>query len=670
MLREGQRKNRNMNRAVISFILLLLTGLMGCGAGSAETEDSAGMAVSGAPAGTEQPEASRMPEVTEQGEKENHGREDAKGAIETEDGRLGYMPTEEYAKQLGRTWTTINNVWLSFSGSGVEFTVTAKSADVIFTGDTTAKEENGDNAARVAVYLDGERIADEMILQPETVIPLFDEPEEVTHTVRVVKLSECANSSVGIKAVMTDAGGRIAATEEKKYLIEFIGDSITCGYGVDDENQNNHFSTATEDVTKAYAYQTAELLDADYSMVAISGYGIISGYTTGDVPVYSQTMGQYYDRIGFSYGMLEGIINPSTVRWDFSKRQPDCIVINLGTNDSSYCGNDAAKKQEYEEGYVAFLQQVRELNPDAYILCTLGIMGQELYPQVENAVASYLALTGDTRISSFQFDLQLAEDGYAADWHPTEATHKKAANKMAEVLGTLLPGISGENTAADEEESARDDGMIDSDKPVIALTFDDGPNNSTTLQVLEKLENYGIVASFFLIGNNITAATEDTVLRVYEAGNEINSHSLTHSYMNKMTAEDIRTEMDTTAGKIFDIIGEYPKFFRPPYIAVNQTMFEAVELPFISGYGANDWEAAVTAEQRAEKVLAQAKDGAIILLHDMNGNSQTVAALDLIIPALQEQGYQFVTVSQLFESKGVTPAKNIVYSYAGQTTMY
>ena len=205
---------------------------------------------------------------------------------------------------------------------------------------------------------------------------------------------------------------------------------------------------------------------------------------------------------------------------------------------------------------------------------------------------------------------------------------------------------------------------------VCALTFDDGPNNDTTPLVLDKLEKYGVKASFFLIGQNINSTTEDVVKRAYDMGCEINNHSKTHSDMTKMSGDDIAAEIKVTNEKIEKITGEQPHFFRPPYIAANDTMFEYIDLPFIAGYGANDWEDSVSADERAEKIIAQAKDGYIILLHDMNGNSKTVEALDTIIPTLLDEGYEFVTVSELFEKKNIEPADRIIYSYAEQTNMY
>lgn len=211
---------------------------------------------------------------------------------------------------------------------------------------------------------------------------------------------------------------------------------------------------------------------------------------------------------------------------------------------------------------------------------------------------------------------------------------------------------------------------IDPSKKLIAITFDDGPNTTTTVQVLDMLEKYNVTASFFLVGNNINDDTAEVVKRAYSMGCEINNHSKSHGYMNQITPEEIKAEYKYVDDKVFEIIGEHTKFFRPPYIAVNDDMFTNISVPFIAGYGCNDWEPKVTAEARAKRTLKQAKDGAIILLHDAQGNDNTVEALDTIIPSLLEDGYQLVTVSQLFEAKKITPASKIIYSYAEQTAMY
>ena len=203
--------------------------------------------------------------------------------------------------------------------------------------------------------------------------------------------------------------------------------------------------------------------------------------------------------------------------------------------------------------------------------------------------------------------------------------------------------------------------------PVIALTFDDGPNTVITPQVLDLLEEHGIVATFFLIAQNITPESAEVVRRAVSLGCEIENHSVTHGFMDKMTVEEIRSEVQTCTDRITEITGRKPQFFRPPFIAVNQTLYDNVDLTFICGMGCEDWVPTVTAEERAERVLANAADGQIVLLHDMQWNVNTVEALKTIIPELKKRGYEFATVSQIFAMKNVTPKRNWLYSNVLQT---
>lgn len=203
------------------------------------------------------------------------------------------------------------------------------------------------------------------------------------------------------------------------------------------------------------------------------------------------------------------------------------------------------------------------------------------------------------------------------------------------------------------DTTVRIDYELDPSKPTIALTFDDGPNTTTTVEILDLLEKYQVRASFFLVGQNLNDETAKVVKRAYDLGCDIENHSMTHSYMDKMTAEEIADEINALNSKITDITGETPKFFRPPYIAVNNTMYDTIDMTFISGLGCNDWDEKVTTDRRVLVLQRRAKDGLIFLLHDAEGNSQTVETLDQAIPYLLEQGYQFATISELFELKGV-----------------
>lgn len=348
-----------------------------------------------------------------------------------------YKPTEDNVKPLGRTLYVDETLYCALSGTGIEFTFTGTKCSITVQGDSSSGgSSNADNQARVAVYVNGERVVDDMVDNAEEVYDVFESETEKEVTVSLVKLSESANSTIGIKEIKA-TGSAIKPTPNKDKLIEFIGDSITCGYGVDDPDKNHHFSTKTEDVTKAYGYVTAQKLNADYSMVSFSGYGIISGYSGDGKKVAAQILPPLYDKLGTTW-TSNGTFAPAYEEWDFSKRQPDVVVINLGTNDDSYTKDNTELQEEYCTAYTEFLKQVREKNPNAKILCVFGVMGDRLFPYVQKAVDNYTSETGDSNISALKLDPQSPRDGYGADWHPSEVTHGKVADKVAEEINKIL----------------------------------------------------------------------------------------------------------------------------------------------------------------------------------------------------------------------------------------
>lgn len=190
-------------------------------------------------------------------------------------------------------------------------------------------------------------------------------------------------------------------------------------------------------------------------------------------------------------------------------------------------------------------------------------------------------------------------------------------------------------------------------KPMIALSFDDGPNLEITPQVLDILEEYRIPASFFVIGNNINETTIPVMKRALTLDCDIENHTISHKFMNQLSVEEIKYEVEALDEKIVEITGKKPQFFRPPFIAVNEDMYDNIKMPFICGVGCNDWMIETSVQERIETVLKEARDGVIYLLHDMLRNMNTVEAMKVFVPELLKRGFEFVTVAQLFESKGV-----------------
>lgn len=202
-------------------------------------------------------------------------------------------------------------------------------------------------------------------------------------------------------------------------------------------------------------------------------------------------------------------------------------------------------------------------------------------------------------------------------------------------------------------------------RPMLALTFDDGPNDSAMVQILDLLAQYDARATFFVVGEKINAPSIPAMRRAVSEGHEIGNHSLTHSHMTRMTQAEIITELEVTQARVHEATGILPKLFRPPYIDVDQRMLDNIRVPFISGTGNRDWDACCPVDERIRVALESADDGAILLLHCFEGNDATVESLKTILPELKRRGYKMVTVSELFAAKGITPETGVLYERVG-----
>lgn len=359
-----------------------------------------------------------------------------------------FLPTEDHVKVLGRTFMLDDCRVLSLSGAGVEFKYTGTRLTVTFYGDSTTETVEGEaepwrDQARVAVIIDGITMLDTVIKKPVEKFVVFGEEENAPigeHVVRIIKLSEPRMSTVGLGEISVLATEAVSGTEYMDKYIEFIGDSITCGYGIDTPDEWYIFSTDTENVTKSFAYKTAHKLGADYSLVSYSGHGLLSGYTDDPTtPVLDELMQPYYEIFAYSYNTFRGMKLESR-KWDYeSERKPDVIVINLGTNDESYIQDDADKKAAFESAYVDFLEQVHNVNPKSTIVVAFGLMGDALFEVEERAVSKFKDKSGFRDVYAFRIRPQDFErNGYAADWHPSAASHEIAADELTEFLKTIM----------------------------------------------------------------------------------------------------------------------------------------------------------------------------------------------------------------------------------------
>jgi len=202
---------------------------------------------------------------------------------------------------------------------------------------------------------------------------------------------------------------------------------------------------------------------------------------------------------------------------------------------------------------------------------------------------------------------------------------------------------------------------VDPSKPMVALTFDDGPSRHTD-QILDILERYDARATFYVIGNLIESR-RDTVKRAFDLGNEVTGHSWDHRDLTKLSENDIKTQIINANTAVKDVTGYVPMMFRTPYGAINDRVKTAAAETGVSlinwSVDPRDWQTR-NADSVYHHIMSHAKDRAIILSHDLYGS--TADAMERVIPELIARGYQLVTVSELFYYNEITPEPGGVYS--------
>ncbi|ETP72784.1 putative xylanase/chitin deacetylase [Lachnospiraceae bacterium JC7] len=193
---------------------------------------------------------------------------------------------------------------------------------------------------------------------------------------------------------------------------------------------------------------------------------------------------------------------------------------------------------------------------------------------------------------------------------------------------------------------------IDPEKPMIALTFDDGPKAEVTNRILDSLQQYGGHATFFMQGSRVVGENNDCVKRMVELGCELGNHTYTHDYLDSIPVENIRSVIRKCDYMVEETVKVAPTVFRPPGGNRSGEIASAVGnlgLPMIIwsidplDYSTKD------ADNTFNVVMEKAQDGDIVLMHDTY--SETADAAERLIPALIEKGFQLVTVSEMAQAK-------------------
>ncbi|WP_090776196.1 polysaccharide deacetylase family protein [Shouchella lonarensis] len=271
---------------------------------------------------------------------------------------------------------------------------------------------------------------------------------------------------------------------------------------------------------------------------------------------------------------------------------------------------------------------------------------QVFYDDLETVLAEpstwKWALDHDT--FSLYFDSYAVAAGAAGAIHveiPTEEIVLYLKDDIADQL--YLAEEKQERKKAVEQEQA----VLDPEGKYVALTFDDGPHPNVTPSVLETLQQFDARATFYMIATQVSVYP-DLANEVALQGHELGNHSVNHLDMTKLSSAKIADELEKTSAEIEKATGLQPKTMRPPYGAYNEALLSVAEtqqLPVINwSVDSLDWKSRNAAAVKQE-VLNHVHNGAIILMHDIHPS--TAEALPDVMSVLEEEGYEFVTVSEL-----------------------
>ncbi|MBN2441185.1 MAG: hypothetical protein JXJ04_07555 [Spirochaetales bacterium] len=244
-----------------------------------------------------------------------------------------------------------------------------------------------------------------------------------SHTIELVRRTEAHLGDMQFLGFTFGSGTLLSPPAASSRRIEFIGDSITCGYGNEGTDRYQSFTPRNENAYLAYGSVTARLVGADQITVAWSGKGVINNYG-GDT---NELMPEIYSRI---------LPYDSTHLWNPSQWIPHVAVINLCTNDYS---TGIPDRTRFTTAYRNFVQKIRTQYASAHIYCALGPMlsGNNL-ASARDYITSVVNSMGDSKIHFIEFPAQDGSLGYGEDWHPSIATHNLMANQLANQIRSDL----------------------------------------------------------------------------------------------------------------------------------------------------------------------------------------------------------------------------------------
>lgn len=334
--------------------------------------------------------------------------------------------TDERLRFFGRTyWDEETKAqYFNWSCSGFVFCFEGTSVRAKFLTDW----EEGNYEGYLLVRVDFKTVtASEKILKIDrsgAFYSLANGLEAGRHTVEVYRITECQYASVGLKQLLCDGSFLSPPSSPVRPRIEFIGDSITCGFGILSADPQEKFSTALEHGMLTFAALTAQELNCDFQVFSVSGWAINQSPFGGCLP-------SIYDK-------LDAFHDKTERAWSFAEHPVDMVVLGLGTNDSNWTGSDTERLDAFEKQYSEFLGVLRERYPYASIVCVLGSLIEVGHPIIKK-VQQAIAQRHDCHISFLTFKRAMENNGEIGCSHPNLIKHREMADTLKAKIQNELP---------------------------------------------------------------------------------------------------------------------------------------------------------------------------------------------------------------------------------------
>ena len=445
---------------------------------------------------------------------------------------------KDYIKTQGRNTLKDGALWLDFSASGIEFSANCEGKVALNLNVKSLKQTDSYGGLYFTVIVDGvkkDRAQCHITSTGNVELVLAENLPAGNHTFEVYRQTEHRGAEVGISSIALN-GSFNEKPEDNRLYIEFIGDSISTGFGaLGTTSDSDGGSPKWQDATAAYPFLTAKALGADFSDVCYSGIGAKYGWQDPNMLNFYPYQRWQYDR---------------NTQYNFNARQPDVVVIALGTNDIAMETERGITLEQRLAGYQELLDLVRAKNPNSKIVWIYGMMKDD-----DNArIPAIIEENGGA--AAGLYSLELVTNTAGAGWHPSAAGQQKFADDLVAFLNSdVLVKYVGDEMLDNDEGDVIDyvgSSRMEMTSDKLGLAFGFGLN----IEGLEIINGTEAV----LDNATVDAFGDGTQYKLVRMGAIVSNNPVVGLSDMKLADVDGKKTIDVNAKYLYDLEGSYAQF--------------------------------------------------------------------------------------------------------------